>query len=69
MELLKGGQLTELIKLRKDENRKFSDEEASMIMKCILQAVAYIHSANIVHRDLKPGKQHLNIKVKLFLDE
>jgi hypothetical protein len=25
-------------------------------MKCILWAVAYIHSIGIVHRDLKPGK-------------
>ena len=25
-------------------------------MRCILQAVAYIHSIGIVHRDLKPGK-------------
>jgi serine/threonine protein kinase len=34
---------------------KFTDEEASQIMRCILKAVAYIHSKSIVHRDLKPG--------------
>ena len=27
-------------------------------MKCILWAVAYIHSLGIVHRDLKPGKNN-----------
>lgn len=25
-------------------------------MKCILEAMEYMHSHNIVHRDLKPGK-------------
>jgi serine/threonine protein kinase len=44
-----------LIKERKDQNKKFSDEEASTIMKQILKAVHYIHSIGIVHRDLKPG--------------
>lgn len=34
---------------------KFTDEEASTIMRCILLAVSYIHSLGIVHRDLKPG--------------
>ena len=54
MELLNGGQLTQLIKEKKKRNLKFTDEEASNIMKSILNAVAYIHSRGIVHRDLKP---------------
>jgi len=64
MELMKGGQLTELIKDKKSNSMKFTDEEASKIMRSILQAVAYIHSKGIVHRDLKPGKlrcAHLDI--------
>lgn len=56
MELMQGGQLTELIKEKKASNQKFTDEESAKIMRCILQAVAYIHSKSIVHRDLKPGK-------------
>ena len=28
-------------------------------MRCILQAVAYIHTKSIVHRDLKPGMQYI----------
>ena len=52
---MKGGQLTKLIKEKKDTNTKFTDEEASMIMKCILNAVLYIHDNGIIHRDLKPG--------------
>ena len=56
MELMKGGQLSELIKEKRNRKEKFTDEEASTIMRCIIQAVAYIHSLGIVHRDLKPGK-------------
>ena len=55
MEMMQGGQLTELIKMKKNSNTKFTDEEASSIMRCILRAVKYIHSRGIVHRDLKPG--------------
>jgi len=55
MEMMQGGQLTELIKMKKNSNTKFTDEEASTIMRFILRAVKYIHSRGIVHRDLKPG--------------
>ena len=55
MEMMQGGQLTELIKMKKNSGTKFTDEEASTIMRCILRAVKYIHSRGIVHRDLKPG--------------
>lgn len=54
MELVQGGQLSTLIKEKKNKNEKFTDEEASTIMKFLLWAVAYIHSIGIVHRDLKP---------------
>lgn len=37
-----------------DSERSLSDEEASKIMKAILEAVSYLHSKGIVHRDLKP---------------
>lgn len=56
MELLEGGRLTDLIRERfKSENSKFSDREASTMIKGILSAVAYMHEKGIVHRDLKPG--------------
>lgn len=32
----------------------FTDIEASMIMKSLLSAIAYMHEKGIVHRDLKP---------------
>jgi len=56
MELIPGGQLKRLFKL-KDEKGKpktLTDEQASRVMKSLLQAVAYVHARDIVHRDLKP---------------
>ena len=43
-----------MIQTRKSEKRGFTDEEASLIIKGILQAVDYLHTNDIVHRDLKP---------------
>jgi serine/threonine protein kinase len=58
MELVKGGRLTDLIKERftslNTDNRRFTDKEASALMRGILSAVAYMHDKGIVHRDLKP---------------
>ena len=42
--------LSELI----DRRKTFSDEDAAQIIKCIIDAVEYLHNNNIVHRDLKP---------------
>ena len=55
MELVEGGRLTDLIRKRFKYGR-FSDREASALIKSILSAVAYMHDKGIVHRDLKPGK-------------
>ena len=56
MELIPGGQLKNMFKL-KDENgkaRPLSDLQASRIMKSLLEGVAYVHARDIMHRDLKP---------------
>ncbi|CAM1309640.1 RPS6KA5 (predicted) [Pycnogonum litorale] len=50
LELLKGGEL--LNRIRK--KAKFTENEASKIMKKLVSAVHFIHSKGIVHRDLKP---------------
>ena len=55
MELVTGGRLTDVIKEKFEQNGKFTDNEASSLMRGILQAVSYMHEKNIVHRDLKPG--------------
>jgi calcium/calmodulin-dependent protein kinase I len=68
MELMGGGQLTELIEDRKQSGQQFTDEETSTIMRCIIQSVAYIHQKGIVHRDLKPGKFICCIKFRQHPD-
>ena len=55
MELVRAGRLETIIKERFDEGQRFSDLEASELIKGILQAVAYIHDRDIIHRDLKPS--------------
>ncbi len=61
MELVWGGRLTDLIKQKFDQCQRFSDKEASSLLKGILNAVAYIHEKGIVHRDLKPGKLMISL--------
>ena len=40
----------------------FSEVEAAVVLKQILQAIAYCHSQNIAHRDLKPENVLIDIK-------
>ena len=56
MELIKDGRLKDIIHEKIKQKGKFSDSEASSLMRGILSAVSYMHEKNIVHRDLKPGK-------------
>ncbi|EEB18286.1 Ribosomal protein S6 kinase alpha-5, putative [Pediculus humanus corporis] len=50
LELLRGGELLERIR-RKD---RFTESEASQIMRKLVSAVSFMHSHGVVHRDLKP---------------
>lgn len=60
MEYVGGGTLKDLINYRYNTLKVgFSDEEVSIIMKNILEAVDYMHSKGIFHRDLKPGIQNI----------
>lgn len=37
-----------------NSEKPLSDEDASKIMRRVLEAVSYLHNQGIVHRDLKP---------------
>jgi len=50
MELLTGGELFDRIVAK----GSFSEKEASEVIKCVTDAISYIHKIGIVHRDLKP---------------
>ena len=50
LELLRGGELLERIRKKK----KFTEAEASVIMKKLVSAVGFMHQHGVVHRDLKP---------------
>lgn len=49
-DLCRGGELFEEITSRKH----FSENDAAILMKALLQCVNYCHSNQVMHRDLKP---------------
>ncbi|XP_076628110.1 uncharacterized protein LOC143345146 isoform X2 [Colletes latitarsis] len=50
LELVKGGDLFDAITAA----TKFSEADASLMIRHLTSALAYLHSLNIVHRDVKP---------------
>jgi len=46
------------------ERKKFSEAEAAIVIKQILQAIAYCHEQKVAHRDLKPENILINPKEK-----
>ncbi len=50
MEYLQGGELFDRIRQKKN----FTEVEASVLMRKIVSAVAYMHARGVVHRDIKP---------------
>lgn len=69
LELLKGGELLDRIR----KKSKFTESEASGILRKLVSAVSFMHSRGVVHRDLKPenllftsNDNHAEIKVVDF---
>ena len=52
MEYIEGNNLFTV--LTSDEKKKFTENEISEIMLCLLKAVLFLHYNNIIHRDIKP---------------
>lgn len=57
-ELCDGRELFDEISKRK----KLKEKEAAIVIKQILQAIAYCHERNICHRDLKPENVLIDTK-------
>ena len=55
------GSLSEIIKSREKENRKFTEEECAKAIRSILLGLKHIHSQDYVHRDLKPENIFIDI--------
>lgn len=62
LEYCQGVDLYQFIKNRSSQNKQQIDADIRFIVKCILQAVAYLHENNVVHRDIKPGNVLLKSK-------
>jgi serine/threonine protein kinase len=53
MEIVKAGSLKAFLKYRRLKFESIRDEEASSIVRQILEGVVYLHNLDIIHRDLK----------------
>ena len=53
LELIKNGNLHEVLQKMKEKEVKFTEREIADIVYQILLAVNYIHNSKLMHRDLK----------------
>ena len=53
LELLKDGNLLEVMKRMKENDQKFTEQEIATIVYQIVCGINYIHATNMIHRDMK----------------
>ena len=63
MELVKGGELLERLQRR----HSFTEQQASVIFKQLVSAVAFMHQKNVVHRDLKPEVSDVYVHIRSYV--
>jgi serine/threonine protein kinase len=61
VELMEGGELFDRI----IEKRTFTEREARDSVRCVLEALKYMHDRRVVHRDLKPENLLLKLRDRL----
>ena len=66
-ELCEIGSIIDLLK--KTEVQNLTEEQISVIMKCTLQGLEYLHSKSIVHRDVKGSNILLSRQAQLKLTD
>ena len=67
LELIKNGNLHEVLQKMKEKEVKFTEREIADIIYQILLAVNYIHNSKLMHRDLK--LENIMVDVKKGTDE
>lgn len=54
IEYCEGGELLDRITKKQKEGKCYTEKEAAVIFKQLIEAIEYIHEIGVIHRDLKP---------------
>ena len=54
IEYCEGGELLDRITKKQKEGKLYTEKEAAVIFRQLIEAIEYIHEIGVIHRDLKP---------------